>query len=135
SGRGANGPSLGDLANGDEHGAPTVHRIVTGIRNLSRLRAAVCQESLPGTVSGESYLERAGVSGCDGARRNLANSPDDVDQVPSTRAQAGDGSLLPGDRQCGKDPQDAAVTLQEHLGDRGGAAEVAVDLEDAGRME
>src|SRR5690606_6984200 len=58
----------------------------------------------------------------------LAVLPRKVDGDAAAGAQAGDRAVAPGGRQRGQKLEFAALRLEQHFGNAGGAAEVAVDL-------
>ena len=78
-----------------------------------------------------SEADLAGVSelGMQDGASQLAVLPVEVHHEAAARAEALDGAVRPGAGQGGQELDLAVVALQEHLGDAGGRAEVAVDLE------
>jgi hypothetical protein len=70
---------------------------------------------------------REGVVGLAGSARMLNLRHVDVEAAAG--AEAGDVAVGPGGGEGGEEVDLSGVALEEHLGDAGGAAEVAVDLE------
>ena len=78
-----------------------------------------------------SQADLAGVPklGMEHGASQLAVLPGEVHHVAAACAEPLDGAVRPGAGQGGKELDAAVVALEEHLGDAGGRAEVAVDLE------
>ena len=69
------------------------------------------------------------VAGDDGFRQ-LSVLPEDVCGEAAAGAQAVNMAVRPSRGKGGEEAKDAGVTLEEEFGDAGGAAQVAVNLED-----
>ena len=65
----------------------------------------------------------------DAGALELALGPVDLNLESAAGPEALDGAVGPGFRERGQELDFAGVALEQHLGDAGGAAEVAVDLE------
>ena len=65
----------------------------------------------------------------------LSVSPGNIHGIAAPGPQTPDAARMPGGGQGGQQPQEALMALQQHFGHTGAVAEVAVDLEDQGRME
>ena len=57
-----------------------------------------------------------------------AGGPFEIDLEAASGKKAGDFAGRPGGRKCGQQMGESQLALQQHFGDAGGAAEIAVDL-------
>jgi len=71
-------------------------------------------------------------AGSEGGGDEFAGFPLKADLDATAGDEAGDRTCGPGSGEGGQDVNRAVVALEETLGDGGGCAEVAVDLEDPG---
>ncbi len=78
---------------------------------------------------GGAEAEVAAELGMDHGASKFSLGPGKIDGEAAAGFQAGDGAAGPGGGQGGEELEDAGVALHEHLGEAGGVAEVAVDLE------
>lgn len=58
-----------------------------------------------------------------------AGGPFEIDLEAASGEKAGDFAGRPGGRKCGQQMEESQVALQQHFGDAGRAAKIAVDLE------
>lgn len=58
-----------------------------------------------------------------------AGEPFEIDLEAASGEKAGDFAVRPGERESGQQMDKPQVALQQHLGDAGRAAEIAIDLE------
>src|ERR1700733_5333775 len=72
----------------------------------------------------------AGYAGADCAGGEFVLRPGKVEFEAASCAEAFDGALGPGGGECGQEVDGSLVALEKKFGDRGGGAEVSVDLED-----
>ncbi len=118
---------------GDTHGRRFGHEV-----QRVRVVTTSARELLPSAIDERDRGAQPTVAAeprLDFHRAETSGRPSERDHEPTARAKTRDAPFFPRSRQRWQHEQFTVVALEQHLGDAGGAAEIAVDLEWRVRIE